>query len=109
MGLIREVRLRITKAQKDCPICLKPFRVEVMRNGHARLATAHDHDHETGVGRELICRDCNLGLGFFHDDTQALRRAAAYVGKHKAKTRKEWIAQNYERHPFAEYIGRVCE
>jgi recombination endonuclease VII len=38
-----------------------------------------DHDHETGLVRGLLCRDCNVALGHFRDSPEALRRAAGYL------------------------------
>jgi hypothetical protein len=39
-----------------------------------------DHDHRTGAVRGLLCVDCNVALGRFKDDIEAVRRAAEYLG-----------------------------
>lgn len=38
-----------------------------------------DHDHVTGVIRGLLCNSCNQGLGYFHDDIEAMRSAITYL------------------------------
>src|ERR1039457_317229 len=29
-----------------------------------------DHDHNTGRRRKLLCHNCNLGIGMFHDNVE---------------------------------------
>jgi len=38
-----------------------------------------DHDHCTSEVRGLICDSCNLGLGKFKDNVEALKNAIAYL------------------------------
>ncbi|MQA34600.1 endonuclease [Modestobacter roseus] len=54
--------------------------------GLCRMApAAHvDHDHATGAVRDLLCFNCNGGLGQFRDDPALLRAAARYVEAHRA-------------------------
>lgn len=42
-----------------------------------------DHNHGTGRARAGLCRLHNMGIGFFSDDPEALRRAADYLELHK--------------------------
>lgn len=45
-----------------------------------RVQVLHaDHDHFTGQFRGLLCRDCNMGIGFLKDDPTILRRARQYL------------------------------
>lgn len=42
-----------------------------------------DHDHETGKVRQLLCHNCNCGLGHFKDSAILLEKALEYLKKHK--------------------------
>ncbi|WP_073837444.1 endonuclease VII domain-containing protein [Micromonospora sp. CB01531] len=41
-----------------------------------------DHDHDTGKARQLLCSNCNAGLGQFRDNPKLLDRAASYLREH---------------------------
>ena len=71
-GITREQYDEILEAQGGvCAICK-----EVCNSGR-RLAV--DHDHETGEVRGLLCGNCNTAIGKFHDNTDYLRAAIAYL------------------------------
>lgn len=38
-----------------------------------------DHCHDAGHIRGILCSECNLGLGKFHDDADRIERAALYL------------------------------
>ncbi len=44
---------------------------------------AIDHDHETSAVRGVLCKDCNLILGWVNDDPQRLRLLAEYLERHQ--------------------------
>lgn len=52
-----------------CAICKQP----------SEKSLHLDHCHETQRLRGLLCRDCNLGLGFFKDDPKRLQEAIDYL------------------------------
>jgi hypothetical protein len=78
----------ITAAQRDamadaqqhkCAICgcIKP-----KHGGHNEVLQL-DHDHDTDVLRELLCFECNTGLGKFEDSVARVVAVLRYLLKHK--------------------------
>jgi len=64
-----------------CAICHRPERQ--LRKGMLK-ALAVDHCHKTGKNRQLLCTDCNKGIGIFEEDTDRLLSAISYLNKHKS-------------------------
>ena len=64
----------LAEQDERCAICRKTFKDA--RDTHI------DHDHATGAVRDLLCGNCNPGLGKFLDDPALLRAAADYLDKH---------------------------
>jgi hypothetical protein len=89
---LTEFRDLESKQDGRCLICKRkpkaPYRLVV------------DHDHKTGQFRGLVCAQCNLGLGAFADDPEALRSAADYLEKNNVHLRSTG-AQNSENSPHS--------
>jgi hypothetical protein len=63
-----------TQQDGQCAICFKQFdHPEQMRV---------DHNHATGAIRELLCNNCNAGIGMLAEDTDRLLSAVQYLIKH---------------------------
>jgi hypothetical protein len=52
----------------------------VMSEHHNKLLVL-DHCHATGTLRQMLCHNCNRGLGLFQDNPDFLRAAARYLTK----------------------------
>jgi len=50
-----------------CAICKKPGKLEV------------DHDHATQKVRGLLCKKCNMGIGYLMDDVDTMLATAEYI------------------------------
>lgn len=57
--------------QGKCSICSKEEKILNI-----------DHCHSTGKIRELLCNQCNHGIGNFKDNTELLNKAIGYLEKH---------------------------
>lgn len=63
-----------------CAICGNPPKPDGVR---AASKLHVDHDHATGQLRELLCLNCNNGIGRFRDAPALLRAAADYIERHR--------------------------
>jgi len=48
-----------------------------------------DHNHSTGLIRELLCNECNRGIGYLKDNIKIIKKAVLYLEKHNVKTQLE--------------------
>jgi Autographiviridae endonuclease VII len=72
-GLAYEDYCRMAEEQNGlCAICEQP----PYRNFDV------DHNHQTGVVRQLLCSNCNTALGLLKDNPDILRKAAVYLEQH---------------------------
>ena len=50
--------------------------------GIGQRELAIDHNHVTKKVRALLCTRCNIGLGYFKDNPELLKKAASYLELH---------------------------
>jgi len=62
----------LEKQDNKCACCGIDFK-------HTPGYPSIDHNHETDEIRGILCTNCNLGLGNFHDDISKLQRAIDYL------------------------------
>lgn len=73
-GIDTETRNEIIKEQKGkCPICDKFFNLIDPRDVHM------DHNHKSNTLRGILCKDCNLLIGFAKEDIKILNKAIIYL------------------------------
>jgi len=80
---------------RDRTYCLAPGEYDallVKQNSECAICNQHtnqvgtlvvDHDHAYGTYRELICSNCNKGLGHFQDNVSRLQSAINYLNRHE--------------------------
>lgn len=54
-----------------------------------------DHDHDNGAVRGILCREHNLGLGWFRDNPEHLLLAVEYLAGN-LEVRYEWASNDNE-------------
>jgi len=74
-----DVETLLARTGTGCPICGKTLS---FTGKVASDRAVIDHDHLSGNVRSIICNGCNRGLGYFGDNPEALRAAAAYLETH---------------------------
>ena len=74
-----DYKTKLSEQKYKCVICEKEHDITVKNNKGILVV---DHDHDTGVVRDLLCHSCNMGLGKFSDNPQLLDKAAEYLRKH---------------------------
>ena len=77
------VNAKMAEQNNCCVICLKPFEgTPHIDHNHKCCKSYHSCDN---CRRDLLCKDCNLGLGRFKEDPESLARAIGYVNKWKER------------------------
>lgn len=79
---IDEYNKLLTLQDNKCLICNK---IETNKDKSGKIKNlAVDHCHKTGKIRGLLCCSCNLGLGYFKEETESLKNAIEYLKKNKS-------------------------
>lgn len=68
----------LTQSNK-CKICS----VDLQFKGKSNKSAVQDHNHETGELRGILCNACNVGLGHFRDNKEALLNAVDYLKEYE--------------------------
>ena len=76
-----EYETQYNKQEGRCPICLT-FLHLVPNKAKTDQAASVDHCHQTLKVRGLLCRRCNVALGFLNDKESNLERALQYIRSH---------------------------
>ncbi len=75
-GLPLEYKARLLDAQNNrCAICER-----------SEIELVTDHDHKTGKVRKMLCRACNLMIGYCQENTDILQNGIAYLQEHNPST-----------------------
>ena len=78
-GISYETFLSMMEKQNGvCAICNEP----IIIGGHKRNTACIDHNHQTGKIRELLCANCNNGIGHLKENITTMYRAIEYIKKH---------------------------
>ena len=76
-----QYKAKLAEQNGVCAICGGVGKVD--RTGRVSLLVV-DHNHDTKAIRGLLCKTCNLGLGYLKDKASLLENAATYLRKWEA-------------------------
>jgi hypothetical protein len=62
----------MNKQNGKCSICNEPLKKPNI-----------DHEHQTGYVRDILCHNCNTGIGYFKENPELLQKGIEYLEKHK--------------------------
>jgi uncharacterized Zn ribbon protein len=81
-GIVQKEYDELLRAQNGrCAVCGKNNAGATQSGKQKRMYV--DHDHKTGTVRGLLCNNCNMALGFVHDDPELLLKLVAYLRREK--------------------------
>jgi Recombination endonuclease VII len=71
---------KLSELEGKCEICRKPFKDDKFEIDHI----------DGGKARSLLCRSCNLLLGYAEERTEILEAAIQYLNKHGTWMDEDW-------------------
>lgn len=71
-----EYDLMSANQNNSCAICKQKSEINL----------SVDHCHKTGIIRGLLCRNCNLALGYLKDDRNRIKEAMKYLDESQRKS-----------------------
>jgi len=69
----------LEKQENKCKLCFMEFNTDDTKV----TSPCVDHCHTTDKIRGLLCRRCNMGLGYFKDNTVTVTRAINYLQENR--------------------------
>jgi len=85
LGVTRNQLEEMWKKQNGkCAIC--ELEISIKRRAGVDVHAHVDHNNNTGNIRELLCGNCNRGIGIFKHNPKLLTQAANYVRKHEPQS-----------------------
>jgi recombination endonuclease VII len=79
----RKHQLGVTQDRYDAMLDMQNGRCAicnvVLKDGSRTTTAQVDHNHKNFEIRGLLCHNCNIGLGYFKDDTVILLNAVSYL------------------------------
>lgn len=85
-GLTAQVYDAMLELQENaCAICWEPFTAQ----------PKIDHDHAMGHVRGLLCHQCNVAIGLFHENPDYMHRAIRYLRAEQRPSKGEPYAPTF--------------
>lgn len=75
---LEEYRQMLQQQNGLCAVCKRPE--TAVQNGKVRKLSV-DHNHKTGVTRELLCHCCNTAVGHLKEDPMIAQAITEYLAK----------------------------